>query len=140
MEAVHRFEITVPAESVDENRHVNNVAYVQWMQDAAIAHANASGCTAMTKAIGATWVARRHQIEYLTPAFGGDLITVMTWVADFRKVRSLRRYRFLRTADQKVLARGETDWVFVDAANGRPRAIPEEIINAFVIVSEEPQE
>jgi acyl-CoA thioester hydrolase len=140
MEAVHRFEITVPAESVDENRHVNNVAYVQWMQDAAVAHANPSGCAAMTKAIGATWVARTHQIEYLSPAFEGDVITVMTWVADFRKVRSLRRYKFIRAADRKVLARGETDWVFVDAANGRPRAIPEEIINAFVIVSEEPQE
>jgi acyl-CoA thioester hydrolase len=140
MESIYRFNITVPPESVDANRHVNNVAYVHWMQDAAIAHASASGCTEMTKAIGATWVARTHHIEYLSPAFGGDVITVMTWVADFRKVRSLRRYKFVRPADRKVLARGETDWVFVDAATGRPRAIPAEIRNTFVIVSEEPQE
>jgi acyl-CoA thioester hydrolase len=124
---------------VDENGHANNVAYVQWMQDAAIAHAAASGCTAKTKAIGATWVARMHHIEYLSPAFAGDGITVITWVADFRKVRSLRRYKLMRSADRKILARGETDWVFVDAATGKPRAIPEEIRNAFVIVSEEPQ-
>src|SRR5439155_19675109 len=120
--------------------HVNNVAYVQWMQDAAIAHATASGCTAMTKAIGAMWVARTHHIEYLSPAFAGDVITVITCAADFRKVRSLRRYKFVRTTDGKVLARGETDWVFVDAATGRPRAIPDEIKNSFVIVSEELQE
>jgi len=31
MEPVYRFDITVPAEVVDENRHANNVAYVQWM-------------------------------------------------------------------------------------------------------------
>jgi acyl-CoA thioester hydrolase len=140
MESVHRFNITVSAELVDENRHVNNVACVQWMQDAAIAHATASGCTAMTKAIGATWVARTHHIEYLSPAFGGDVITIMTWVADFRRVRSLRCYKFFRATDRKVLARGETDWVFVDAATGRPRAIPEQIRNLFIIVSEEPQE
>jgi acyl-CoA thioester hydrolase len=140
MESIYRFNIMVPPESVDANRHVNNVAYVQWMQDAAIAHASASGCTEITKAIGATWVARTHHIEYLSPAFGGDVITVMTWVADFRKVRSLRRYKFVRPADRKVLARGETDWVLVDAATGRPRAIPAEIRNTFVIVSEEPQE
>jgi len=140
MESVYRFNITAPPESVDENRHVNNVAYVQWMQDAAIAHAAASGCTAMTKAIGASWVARTHHIEYLSPAFAGDVIAIITWVADFRKVRSLRRYKFVRPADRKVLARGETDWVFVDAATGRPRAIPAEIRNTFVIVSEEPQE
>src|SRR3989442_1646083 len=116
MEPVYRFDITVPAHLVDENRHVNNVAYVQWMQDAAVAHSAAAGCTRMTKGIGAMWVARTHQIEYLSPAFAGEKIAVITWVADFRKVRSLRRYKFVRAADRKVLARGETDWVFVDAA------------------------
>ena len=92
----------------------------------------------MTQRLGATWVARTHHIEYLSPAFAGQPIAIFTWVADFRKVRSLRRYKFVRAADQKVLARGETDWVFVDARSGRPRAIPIEIKNAFVIVVAEP--
>jgi len=56
---------------------------------------------------------------------------VETWVANFRKVRSLRRYKFIRAADQTVLAEAETDWVFVDAATGRPRAIPGEIRKVF---------
>ena len=30
--------ITVLKEVIDGNGHVNNVVYVQWMQDAAIAH------------------------------------------------------------------------------------------------------
>jgi acyl-CoA thioester hydrolase len=134
VEPVYRIEITVPVEVVDGNRHVNNVAYVQWMQDAALAHSAASGCSSITQGLGATWVARTHHIEYLSPAFAGQVICVLTWVADFRKVRSLRRYKFIREADQKVLARGETDWVFVDAATGRPRGIPPEIKNVFVMV------
>ena len=137
MEPVYRFDITVPAEAVDENRHANNVAYVQWMQEAAIQHSAAAGCTKMTRALGAAWVVRTHRIEYLNPAFAGDALTVLTWVANFRKVRSLRRYKFIRAADQTILAQGETDWVFVDAGTGRPRAIPDEIKNAFGIAAEE---
>ena len=138
MEPVHRLQIIVPAEAVDRNRHVNNVAYVQWMQDAAIQHSAVTGCTRMTEAIGATWVARMHRIEYLSPAFAGEAITILTWVADFRKVRSLRRYKFIRAADQKVLAQGETDWVLVDLATGRPRGIPAELANLFELVPDEP--
>jgi acyl-CoA thioester hydrolase len=116
---------------------VNNVAYVQWMQDAAVRHAEAAGCTAKTRALGATWVVRSHQVEYLSPGFAGDVITVQTWVANIRRVRSLRRYRFVRPADQAVLAQGETDWVFVDAASGRPKAVPEEIQGTFQVMGEE---
>jgi len=104
------------------------------MQEAAIRHATATGCTRATEAIGATWVARMHRIEYLSPAFAGDVITGLTWVADFRKVRSLRRYKFVRVADQKLLAQGETDWVFVEFDTGRPRAIPREIASLFQLV------
>ena len=138
MEPVYRVEIIVPAAAVDRNRHVNNVAYVQWMQDAAVQHSAATGCTRMTEAIGATWVARMHRIEYLSPAFVGEAITVLTWVADFRKVRSLRRYKFIRAADQKVLAQGETDWVLVDVATGRPRGIPSEMAKLFELVPDAP--
>jgi acyl-CoA thioester hydrolase len=138
MEPVYRYPIVVPAEVVDRNRHVNNVTYVQWMQEAAMQHSAATGCTRMTEAIGATWVARMHRIEYLSPAFAGDSISVLTWVADFRKVRSLRRYRFVRAADQKVLAEGETDWVLIDASTGRPRAIPPELANLFELVPDRP--
>ena len=30
--------IVIPQTSIDENGHVNNVAYVQWMQDVAVEH------------------------------------------------------------------------------------------------------
>jgi acyl-CoA thioester hydrolase len=139
MEAVYQFNLIVPDDVVDENRHVNNVAYVKWMQDAAIRHSEATGCTQATLASGATWVVRTHVIEYHRPAFAGEEITVLTWVANFRKVRSLRRYKFIRVKDHAVLARGETDWVFVDAKTGRPRAIPDHIKNAFEIVTAEPE-
>lgn len=50
-----------------------------------------------------------------------------TWVVNIR-VRSLRRYEFIRKSDEKRLVKGETDWVFVNAQNSRPLCIPEQIV------------
>ena len=131
-----RHEFDVPESALDRNRHVNNVQYVQWMQDVAVMHADAAGCSAATDAVGATWVARSHWIEYLRPAFGGERIAAVTWVSNFRRVRSLRKYRFVRIDDGALLAEGETDWVFVDAATGKLRAIPDSVAGAFTLVPE----
>ena len=137
MPPIFRYKFTVGPEAIDTNGHVNNVVYVQWMQDVAVLHSNSTGCTDATREIGAMWVARSHKIEYLSPAFAGDEIEALTWVADFRKVRSLRRYKFVRTADQITLARGETDWVFMDAQKGRPRSIPENVSGAFDLLPDD---
>lgn len=137
MAPIFRHRFTVGPEAIDENGHVNNVVYVQWMQDVAVLHSNDTGCTDTTRRIGAMWVARSHKIEYLSPAFAGDEIEALTWVVNFRKVRSLRRYKFLRAMDQTTLARGETDWVFVDTQSGRPRSIPENVTSAFDLLPDD---
>jgi acyl-CoA thioester hydrolase len=138
--AVHRHAIVVSEGDLDENAHANNVRYVQWMQDAAICHADLMGCSSLVAAEGAAWVARSHTIEYLRPAFLGDRVSVLTWVSSHRRVRSLRKYAFVRDADGAVLARGETDWVLVDARSGKPRNIPEAVARTFALVppDEEP--
>jgi acyl-CoA thioester hydrolase len=120
----------IPENSIDENGHVNNVVYVQWMQDIAVGHyASIGGIQAQGP--DATWVVRSHRIEYFLPAFIGEEIEIGTWVENIQRVRSLRKYEFVRKADGKTLVKGETDWVFVDVKSGRPLAIPEEVINIF---------
>ncbi len=122
--------ITIPKSAIDENGHVNNVTYVQWMQDIAVEHyASIGGVTAQGP--DATWVVREHKIEYFMPAFENEEIEIKTWVEDIRRVRSLRKYEFTRKNDGKVLVKGETDWVFVDAKTGRPLAIPKEVEDIF---------
>lgn len=137
MDSIYQFDIEVTARDVDRNGHVNNVVYIQWMQDAAVAHARDSGCTQASLAIGATWVVRTHHIEYLSPAFAGDKITLLTWPSNFQRVRSLRKYKFVRAKDEAVIARAETDWVFVNAKTGRPQSIPVEVKNTLPVVSKE---
>ena len=122
--------IHIPESAIDENGHVNNVTYVQWMQDIAVEHyASIGGIEA--QGAHSTWVVREHKIEYFLPAFLGEEIEIKTWVENIRRVRSLRKYEFTRTSDGKTLVKGETDWVFVDVKTGSPRAVPEAVIKVF---------
>jgi acyl-CoA thioester hydrolase len=128
---IYSKNISIPASAIDENGHVNNVTYVQWMQDIAVEHyASIGGIEAQGP--DSTWVIREHRIEYLLPAFEGEEIEIRTWVENIRKVRSLRMYEFVRRSDGKVLVKGETDWVFVDVKTGIPKAIPQEVENVFI--------
>jgi acyl-CoA thioester hydrolase len=133
--SVYSKNYIIPRSAIDENGHVNNVAYVQWMQDIAVEHySSIGGVTAQGP--DSTWVVREHKIEYLLPAFAEEEIEIKTWVENVRRVRSLRKYEFVRKADGKVLVRGETDWVFVDLKTGRPLAIPDEVARVFTIGQE----
>lgn len=136
MPQIYRYELVVPQEAEDQNGHVNNVEYLRWMQDAAMRHSETTGCTQATNEAGATWVVRTHKIEYLKPAFAGDRIVVVTWVSDFRRVQSLRKYRIIRPADKALLAEGETNWVFVDAQKGSLRSIPKDVKAKFELLTE----
>ncbi len=124
---------SVPPDAIDGNGHANNVYYVQWMQDIAVQHYESIGGVPVTQAHGATWFVHSHRVTYKRPAFAGEEIEVRTWVVNARRAVSLRRYEFIRTSDGEQLVSGETDWVFVSAATGRPMAIPDEVRNLFVL-------
>jgi acyl-CoA thioester hydrolase len=125
----------VREEEVDELGHVNNLAYLRWMQDAALAHSAEQGWPAgRYHELGAGWVVRSHQIEYLRPAFAGQAIVVRTWVSTFRRISSLRKYRILRPADDTLLALAETNWAFVCFQRRTPQRVPPELCAAFELV------
>lgn len=128
--SIYSKPFVIPSTSIDENGHVNNVAYVQWMQDIAVEHYSSIGGIEAQGA-EAIWVVREHRIEYLLPAFVGEEIEIKTWVENVRRVRSLRKYEFVRKSDGRMLVKGETDWVFVDLKTGTPRAIPQEVSKVF---------
>jgi len=128
---------TVTHDEIDEQGHANNVVFVAWMQAAAIAHTKALGWTSEKyKQLGGGWVARSHTIDYLQPAFVGDNLIVRTWVAEMKKVTSIRRYQIIRESDRQVLAKAETNWAFIDYGTGKPRRIPAEIIGLYQVTDQ----
>ena len=135
MPAIFEYQLRVTTDEIDGQGHVNNVSYVRWMQDAAVAHSRAQGWNSTRyQEIGCGWVARRHTIEYLRPAYAGEEINVLTWVADMKKITSRRKYRVIRPEDNAVLAVAETNWAFVNAESSLPKRIPGELRDAFQLV------
>ena len=129
---IHSKRFPVPSDTIDQQGHVSNLAYVAWMQELAIEHSAAAGWPMERYlALGAGWVVRSHFIEYLRPAYAGEFIEAHTWVPEFTQRSTPRRFLFLRAPDRQPLARAETRWVFVDLASGRRRALPAELLSAF---------
>jgi acyl-CoA thioester hydrolase len=135
---IHSRRFAVPAQAIDANGHVGNLAYVAWMQEVAIEHSTAAGWPMERyREIGAGWVVRSHFIEYFRPAFAGERLSLHTWVPQFDQRFTPRRYLFVRDADRQVLVQAETRWVFVDTTTGRRRPIPGELIAAFEVVPDD---
>ncbi|MDO5553479.1 MAG: thioesterase family protein [Planctomycetia bacterium] len=122
----------VSKDDIDVLNHANNVCYVHWMQDVALAHSAALGWpTERYTTLGSTWVARRHTIDYLHQAFLGDELLVQTWVSEMKNVSSVRRYQFTRKSDNVIVAAAQTRWGFVSMATGRPTRLPREMQQTF---------
>lgn len=138
MDGVFVQKLVVPESAIDIHQHVNNIEYLRWMQHIATAHSAAQGWPWQRYLdMGETWVIRSNHIDYLRPAFLGEEITILTWIAGFERATSPRRYLFWRERDGKVLARGETVWTFVEMASGRPRPVPQGFIDAFNVIADE---
>lgn len=126
----YHHEFRVEAADIDEFGHANNVVWVRWVNEAAMAHSRAVGLPPETLiAMRAMWIIRKHEIEYLLPAFEGEVLTCATWPAAVRGATSLRRNVFLR--DGRVLARAQTMWALLHTETGRPRRVPVEMMNAY---------
>jgi YbgC/YbaW family acyl-CoA thioester hydrolase len=136
---------------VDALGHVNNAAYLNYLEQAAIDHASYLGLDLPRfQALGGVFVARRHEIVFVKPTFAGDLLRVVTWLGDPRGARVDRQYLVFRelalVTDMRVqgrplswsgtlphdalVARATTEWVFANA-QGQPRRIPVEVARLF---------
>jgi acyl-CoA thioester hydrolase len=136
MPRIFASHFTVPEDAIDVQGHVNNLKYVAWMQDVAIAHSAGQGWPMdRYMSLGLGWVVRSHFIKYIRPAFAGQSLSLYTWIGGFSPRSSPRKYLFWRAADQTVLAEAETMWVFIDLQKGHPCHVPAEVRDSFDIVT-----
>ena len=122
-------QIVVKQPDIDNLNHVNNVVYLQWVQDVATAHWQANASAEMQKKY--SWVVLKHEIEYLGQAFLGDALMVKTWVYTSAGVRSERHVEFYLQKTNKLLVRAKTNWCLLDAATMKPRRIEDDILQIF---------
>ena len=126
---IFEYSITVMPDHLDELQHVNNVVYVQFMQDVADKHWRSVVSTELEDEV--IWVVRRTEIDYLNQAFLHDELMVRTWTGEHSTVSWNRHYEIIRISDQKKIITAQSVWVLLDKITGRPRRIDERILNRF---------
>lgn len=126
MKFSHSF--VVDSSDIDEQGHVNNVAYLRWIQDVAVAHwRHLAGDELINRF---SWVTVRHEIDYKKQAFEGEDITATTWIGAWKHV-TCERFTEIHRGDE-LLAKGRTIWCMIDRETTKPARITSELIERFV--------
>lgn len=117
----HAFRVT--ADDIDVQGHVNNVAYVKWIQDVAVAHWFSVTNEATRKKY--TWVVLRHEVDYKKQAFETEEIIVKTWVGEPTRI-SWERFTEI-TRDEDLIVKARSLWCLIDRETSKPTRITSEL-------------
>ena len=125
MKFSHSFHVN--RNDIDAQGHVNNVAYVKWIQDIAVAH----WFSITNEQIRAkyTWVVLRHEIDYKKQSFENEMIDALTWVGEPTRISWERLTEIKRGEDLLVKARSV--WCLIDRETSKPARITSELKNLF---------
>jgi len=122
--------IIVTKQAIDEMNHVNNVMYLQWVQDIAKKH----WITKTDQQIRDTyvWVVMNHYISYHYPAFENEELTLQTWIDHYHGAKCERHTNIINTSSKKVIVSAKTMWCLLYKETLRPVRINEEISTLFL--------
>lgn len=120
---------TVMEEDLDDLKHVNNVIYVQWIQDIAKEHWEVRATEKLKKQF--IWMVIRHEIDYKKQAFLGDDILLETYVGETTFVTSERYVNIKNAGTSEILVAAKSIWCLLDADSKRPTKITEDLRKVF---------
>ena len=129
--AIHRYPIQLRFGDEDTNGHVNNVRYVQFLEEARVrlsllplpgaeADGRAETCRSITAQSGSTLVTRQV-IEYRTPlTYRQEPVWIEIWVSRIGGSSLAYGFRLTDADAETVFAVAEADMVMVGRETGRP--------------------
>jgi acyl-CoA thioester hydrolase len=126
-------QLTVSNDEIDDYQHVNNAAYVRWLDRCAWAHSTALGLSIDDcKRIDRGMAVRRSELDYLAQAFLGDPVTIGTWIVhNDGKLRVLRKFQVVAERTGKTLVRASIEYVCLVLSTGRPSRLPPEFLRHY---------
>jgi acyl-CoA thioester hydrolase len=105
---------------------MNNVVYLQWMEQLAWAHSAHLGLGwPEYQRLDAAMVAREHHLSYQAACFVHDVLDCQTWLEPTNGLRLVRHYRFVRQSDQLEVFLARTMWVCVRLSTGKALRMPD---------------
>jgi acyl-CoA thioester hydrolase len=121
------YPIHIQPADIDFMGHVNNARYLNWVQDAVVAHWQK---LAPPQAVAEhLWVALKHEITYRKPAFLNDEVMATVVLEKVEGVRAF--YSTLIQRGDELLAEVKSSWCCIDAQTLRPARIAKDIAAHF---------
>ncbi len=125
MKFSHKFFVN--RADIDEQGHVNNVVYVRWIQNVAVAHWFSA--TTELEREKYVWMVTRHEIDYKKQAFENEKVIVTTWVGEPTRI-SWERFTEIRRSED-LLVKARSVWCLIDRETLKPMRITEQLKNLF---------
>ncbi|KPM33641.1 Thioesterase family protein [Croceitalea dokdonensis DOKDO 023] len=125
----HTKKITVSSTDLDDLGHVNNVRYVEWIQEISKEHwqsvVNGNSIASYI------WVVRNHNITYYSPAYLGDVLELTTKILSTKGALSNRQVEMKNLNTQEKVVTSLTSWCLLHPETLLPTRVPNEIQNLF---------
>ena len=121
--------LMVQQDDLDELNHVNNIRYLDWVQQVSKDHWE----KVTTPKIRAKllWVVRKHEISYLKSALLGDVLKIKTQIIAQTGPISKRIVEIRNNKTDALLVKASTEWCLLDATSFKPKRVPREITSLF---------
>ncbi|AKH43106.1 acyl-CoA thioester hydrolase [Altererythrobacter atlanticus] len=128
----NRFTLTFTArpEHIDENGHVNNAVWVQWMERLATAHWEAVALAEHQRAFA--WVVTRHEIDYRGNIAEGDTVEGLTEIREAPRGARFDRYFIFTDGEGRQVVKAKTTWAMIDRESSRIMRVPAEVAAPFL--------
>ena len=115
---------------LDDLNHVNNIRYVEWIQDISKKHWMHVTTEEIQNSM--IWVVRNHNITYHKSAVLGNTILIQTFIASNKGPISTRVVEIKNKETDELFVKSVTEWCLLDAKTFRPKRVPEEIEALFM--------
>jgi acyl-CoA thioester hydrolase len=123
----YSYTFKVEKQHIDGLSHVNNVVYLQWVNDISEKHWNILSAKGLNKKY--FWVVTRHELDYLNQAILDDELTIMTWVGESRGAKSVRHVEIYK--GETLLLKAASTWCLIDAKTFKPTRIKNDILDTL---------
>ena len=121
--------VRVQTHDLDSLQHVNNVRYVEWIQDISREHWESQVKKSLQGEL--IWVVRNHNITYHGSTVLNDRIEISTRVEAWRGPISVRKVEMRDNKTKKLLVMASTEWCALHPKTLKPVRVPEEVQQLF---------
>ncbi|MFN8383102.1 MAG: thioesterase [Anaerolineales bacterium] len=77
------------------------------------------------------WVIRETEIRFLRPLRHNEVFDFTIWLVNWQRVRGTRCFELTLKDSGEIVAQGTQQVVYMDAKTGRPKNMPDDMINTF---------